>query len=68
MQAFGLHGHGHEPSEGDYDDHVDKEEDKSFLWKGCVVIGGTYFFFLFEIILHSWNSHQHSHGVSLLNI
>ncbi len=56
-QALGLHGHS-ESEEG-----TEEEEDQSFIWKGCVVIAGTYFFFLFETILHTWNPHDHSHGV-----
>ncbi len=55
-QAFGLHGHSGEEEPG-------AEEDQSFIWKGCVIIAGTYFFFLFETILHTWNPHDHSHGV-----
>ena len=36
----------------------------AFIWKGCVVIGGLYAFFLFEFIVHTWNAHTHHHGVT----
>ncbi|XP_064396790.1 zinc transporter ZIP6-like isoform X1 [Halichondria panicea] len=59
-EAFGLHGHSGEEEPG-------AEEDQSFIWKGCVIIAGTYFFFLFETILHTWNPHDHSHGIDSLS-
>ena len=30
------------------------------IWKACVIILGTYGFFLFEFVLHSWTTHSHS--------
>ena len=44
-QAFGLHGHEEE-----------EESSKDFIWKGCVVLGGIYLFFLLEIALHGLGS------------
>ena len=55
-QAFDLHDSSEEEA-GD-------EEDQSFIWKGCVIIVGTYFFFLFETILHSLTAHRHTHEVN----
>ncbi len=54
FQAFSLHGHNHSEEE----EAGAEEEDQSFIWKGCVVIVGTYFFFLFETILHKLTAQQ----------
>ena len=57
-QAFGLHDHGHD------DGHAHSEEEEGegleVIWKACIIILGTYGFFLFEFMLHSWTSHSHS--------
>ena len=36
-------------------------EDIDFIWKGCVVLGGIYTFFIVEVILHGLG---HDHSVS----
>ena len=61
LQAFGLHNH---QEAGADDGHAHNEEERgeelTVVWRSCVVILGTYAFFLFEYILHSWTAHSHS--------
>jgi len=49
VQAFGEHeeednGHGH----GDEDEHG---HDKTTIWRGCCILGGILFFYMFELTL-----------------
>ena len=48
MQAFGLHAH----EDDDGHDHNSSEESKDYIWMGCLVLLGTYAFFLLEVALH----------------
>lgn len=52
--AFGLHS-----QEEDSHSHNNGKEDIGFIWKGCVVLGGIYTFFIVEVILHGLG-HGHS--------
>ena len=63
LQAFGLHDHEAEEAgagDGHAHDEEERAEELTVVWRSCVVILGTYAFFLFEFILHSWTAHSHS--------
>ncbi|KAM4608082.1 zinc transporter ZIP4 [Discoglossus pictus] len=73
-QLLGLHAH----SETDGHAHGEEEEDRSYIWKLLVVLGGLYAFFLMEKIFGilmdpkeeqgDQSGHGHcDHGVSLQN-
>ncbi|XP_019854074.1 PREDICTED: zinc transporter ZIP4-like [Amphimedon queenslandica] len=47
--SFGLHAH---EEEGGAHDHEAEEENKDFIWKGCLVLLGAYLFYLLEVALH----------------
>ena len=64
LQAFGLHGHGAEEEAHDHEEG----EDQTYIWRGVVIIVGTYFFFIFETILHTWNPHSHGVSVCLISL
>jgi zinc transporter ZupT len=67
--GLGLHAHGH--GEDGHDDHSSEEEGTpDYIWKGCFILLGIYFFYLLEIIIHGigdylskrskTTSHKHS--------
>ena len=39
-----------------------ESEKKAFIWKGIVIIAGLYLLYLFEVTLHSFSDHTHSHN------
>ncbi|KAM4689952.1 zinc transporter ZIP4-like [Rhinophrynus dorsalis] len=71
-EFLGLHSH------SDSDGHDHEGEDRSYVWKLVVVLGGLYAFFilekLFDILMdpkveqdEGHTNHSHDHGVSLQN-
>jgi hypothetical protein len=45
--AFGLHSH-----EDGHDHSSEEEGTPDYIWKGCFILLGIYFFYLLEIIIH----------------
>ncbi|XP_057292383.1 zinc transporter ZIP12-like [Hydractinia symbiolongicarpus] len=59
--SLGLHGH----EEGESHDHGGENEalkSNSFVWKSMVFLAGVFSFFTFEILMHAFSGHSHSHG------
>ena len=65
-QQEGSGGHAHNEHEGE------EEENREYIWRGCVILLGVYVFFLLELFLHSWadllktvrtytHTHTHTH-------
>ena len=38
-----------------------ESEKKAFIWRSMVIIAGLYLLYLFEVMLHSFGDHTHSH-------
>ena len=53
MQVLNLHDHKETATDHNHGSAEEEEENREYIWKSCVMLLGTFGFYLFELFIHS---------------